>query len=87
MNRYYYAPGMMYPYWIVYEQHDWPEVGDVTTVAMNSAASTDMGDLYDNEFFEMFSNAFEISEAQYTGQTIDADDGLAWAMFLRKAKQ
>ncbi|QDP43839.1 hypothetical protein SEA_DALLAS_94 [Mycobacterium phage Dallas] len=65
MTRYFYVPGMAHPYWIVSEEHDWPEPGDVTTVAMNSAASTDMGDLYDTEFFDLFPNAVEISREEF----------------------
>ncbi|ADU15915.1 hypothetical protein PBI_ESTAVE1_37 [Mycobacterium phage Estave1] len=65
MTRYYRVPGMMHPYWIVSEAKDWPHPGDVTTVAMNSAASTDMGDLYGDEFFQCFPHAVEITKEQY----------------------
>ncbi|AER47784.1 hypothetical protein TAJ_39 [Mycobacterium phage Taj] len=53
MTRYYRVPGMMHPYWIVSE------------AAMNSAASTDMGDLYGDEFFQCFPHAVEITKEQY----------------------
>ncbi|AEK09471.1 hypothetical protein LITTLEE_89 [Mycobacterium phage LittleE] len=65
MTRYFYVPGMMYPYWIVSEEEDWPRPGDATTVAMNSAASTDMGNLYGDEFSQFFPHAVEITKEQY----------------------
>ena len=83
MNRYFYAPGMMYPYWVVSEEKDWPKEGDLTKVAMNSAADTDMGDLYGDEFEKFFPRAFEISEEQYHGQTISPRDGLRWSYLVR----
>lgn len=87
MSRFFYAPGMCYPYWIVGVENDWPNRGDRTTVATNSAASTDMGDLHGGEFFNMFPNAFEISHEQYLEQNIDPADGLAWAMLIRRANE
>ena len=65
MNRYFKVPGMMYPYWILSEELDWPKPGDRTLVAMNSAADTDMGDLYGDEFEKFFPNAVEITKEEY----------------------
>lgn len=68
MNRYFKVPDMMSPFWTVSEEQDWPNRGDVTKVAMNSAASTDMGNLYGDEFERFFPNAVEISKEEYEAQ-------------------
>lgn len=65
MNKFYRVPGMMYPYWVVSEERDWPNEGDVTKVAMNRAAQTDMSDLYGDEFEKFFPNAIEITREEY----------------------
>lgn len=56
---------MMYPYWVVSEERDWPNEGDVTKVAMNRGAETDMSDLYGDEFEKFFPNAIEITREEY----------------------
>lgn len=65
MNKFYRVPGMMYPYWVVSEERDWPNEGDVTKVAMNRGAETDMSDLYGDEFEKFFPNAIEITREEY----------------------
>lgn len=64
-KTYWHVPGMMNPYWITYVQQDWPNPGDATTVAVNSAADTDMGNLYGTEFSDMFPNAVQITREAY----------------------
>lgn len=63
--RYFYAPGMHYPYWIVTEVPDWPKPGVTTSVANNAEADTDMGMMSEAEFHEMLPGAYEVSEQQY----------------------
>lgn len=75
--EYWYAPGMYNPYWWVTVEED-----GTVRVAGNSAADTDMGNLYGEEFHKFFPNAFQISEEQYEKQTIDPVDGLKWAKLL-----
>lgn len=51
--------------WTVSEALDWPKPGDKTLVAVNSAADTDMGNLYGDEFARFFPGAIEITKDEY----------------------
>lgn len=76
MTYYYYAPGMVDPYWGFYEDRG-------TRFAHNLSADTDMSDLDEEGFHQFFPHAFEIS-AEQVGN-IDPAEGIAWAMFLEAA--
>lgn len=65
MNKFYRVPRMMHPYWVVTVEHDWPNEGDATRIAMNRSADTDMGNLYGDEFEKFFPNAVEITREEY----------------------
>ncbi len=68
MTRYWYAPRMMYPWWCSY-----PDERGGETCWHNAEADTDMGDLWGDEFHEMFPNAYEISEKEYNDMTLYPD--------------
>lgn len=78
MTSFYYAPGMMRPYWAVYEQKDWPESGVTTKIATNADADTDMGNLYGDEFAKYFPAAMPITEDQYKNRSITMADYRKW---------
>lgn len=71
-SRFYRVPGMAHPYWATSEAHDWPNPGDLTLIAFNRDADTDMGNLYGPEFHAMFPNAVEISKEEWETGRIEA---------------
>lgn len=63
--KYWYVPGMYYPYWWMDEHF-----------AGNQDADTDMGNLCHQEFHKHFSHAIEITQDQYDDEAIDPN----WAL-------
>jgi hypothetical protein len=68
MTTYWYVDGMAHPYWACYPQLDYPQPGDTTYFWHNSDADTDMGDLYGDEFQQMFPWARQISKREFDEQ-------------------
>lgn len=67
-TTYWYVSGMRSPYWCVREAQDYPTRGEVTVVAHNRDADTDMGDLYGDEFKTYFPNAIQVSQDEYNNE-------------------
>lgn len=53
VTKYYRAPGMMYPNWVTYQHQG-------ITWVHNLEADTDMSDLTEDEFHELFPSATEV---------------------------
>ena len=68
---YWYAPGMLHPYWEMYVPRHPRQ-----PVAHNADSDTDMGDLTVDEFFNYFPHAFVLTRAEYEAQSIDPDEAL-----------